>query len=769
MEGMLEEHRNIITSHRADLVKDLEPSKVLNDLSECLDEDDREVVKAQGPRKACAEELVDMIPRRGPKAFHCFVAALYKRQRHLAIPLMQESGIDSSSFEKGQLTATANPTLPYKGAHFKGRELVVQEIVQELTKDPNPSRVIIIVGIPGMGKTQVAIHVSHLLKEEHKKAVVFIEEKQKLTEICSEILREINPLAPRLSESHDMIAIAKRRLKELKEKKVIVLDSVEGIQQQGEEFDDFLRYVETYAPLVQLIITTREYVGFRSSNICNVRLDRLDSESSAKLLQDLVPNCEERHIKELGNLCGGIPLVLVNCAGLLEEGFSPENLVARLKENPIPLFKTIAEDVYNSLRQFLVNISENTKANLVRLSVFPSAFSVEDMKALFGDVLEPEAVKNTMIRRSLLRRIDDEKLILHPLVREFLKAERKLLNMDVVGEKAQHKFNQHYLELLETSSKQFVSKEWSQNAISTFRTEKANILEVFKNFLQEGGDKKEAESCIDVANSTKVLDFLAKVLSPPSECVELYERCCHIAEASNDTRRLADSLTALGFLRLCKEAHRGVSPDTVGKFQRAYEIRKDLPKDLQYCETHAHTISKLGLCYALQGEVRKGLKLIQEAVDLRKELGVRLYVAAGYCDLGNAHRASKNHKQAIDIWKTETLPVYKDVLGDHPWTASILRYIAGSYRCLAKSESVDSGMADQAVKYSREALELRNKLLGEHHDTARSHVDLSDSLIIKAIKQLEEAIEIQKKVLGEDHETTEKTISQLGKLKSMIE
>ena len=478
---------------------------------------------------------------------------------------------------------------------------MVQKVVQKLTQHPNPSRIIIIVGIPGMGKTQVAIHVSHLLKEEHKKAVIFIEEKQKLTEICSEILREINPLAPRLSESHDMVTIAKKRLKELKEKKVIVLDSVEGIQQQGgKEFDDFLRYVETYAPHVQLIITTREDVGFRSSDICKVRLDRLDSESSAKLLQDLVPNCEERHIKELGNLCGGIPLVLVNCAGLLEEGFNPEDLVARLKENPIPLFKTNAEDVYNALRQFLVNISENIKANLVRLSVFPSAFSVKDMKALFGDVLEPEAVKNTMIRRSLLRRIDNEKLVLHPLVREFLKAERKLLNMDDIGERAEHKFNRHYLELLETSSKQFISKKWSQKAIFTFRTEKANILEMFNNFLQEGGDKNETESCIDFANSTKVLDFLAKVLSPPSECLELYKRCYHIAKASSDTKRLADSLTAVGFLRLCKEAHRGVSHDIVEMFQRAYEIRQNLSEELQYCETHAHTISKLGLCNALQ-------------------------------------------------------------------------------------------------------------------------------------------------------------------------
>ena len=480
----------------------------------------------------------------------------------------------------------------------------MQEIVQKLTQDPNPSRVSIIVGIPGIGKTEVAIHVTHLLQEKHKKSVIFVPKQKNLTGVYSEILRRINPLARRPSESQDIVKLAQNRLQGLNMKKIIVLDDTEDIQYQGKQFKEFVRYVERYAPQVQLVITTREDVGFQSRNIHKVRLDRLDSESSAKLLQDSVPNCEEQYIKELGELCGGIPLVLVNCAGLLEEGFSPEDLVARLKQKPIPLLKTNAEDVYNALRQFLVNISENIKANLVRLSVFPSAFSVKDMKALFGDVLEPEDVKNTMIRRSLLRRIDNEKLVLHPLVREFLKAERKLLNMDVVGEKAQHKFNQHYLELLETSSKQFISKRWSQNAISTFRTEKANILEMFTNFLQEEGDKKETESCIDFANSTKVLDFLAKVLSPPSECLELYKRCYHIAKASSDTRRLADSLTAVGFLRLCKEAHRGVSHDTVEMFQRAYEIRQNLPKELQHCETHAHTISKLGLCYALQVKLR---------------------------------------------------------------------------------------------------------------------------------------------------------------------
>ena len=61
--------------------------------------------------------------------------------------------------------------------------------------------------------------------------------------------------------------------------------------------------------------------------------------------------------------------------------------------------------------------------------------------------------------------------------------------------------------------------------------------------------------------------------------------------------------------------------------------------------------------------------------------------------------------------------------------------------------------------YSREALQLREKLLGVHQDTAHSHVDLSDVLVMKrafesALKEIEEALIIQKDVLGELHDST---------------
>ena len=124
---------------------------------------------------------------------------------------------------------------------------------------PHPLRMISIVSIPGMGKTQVAIRVSHLLESKFNKTVIFIEKQEKLTDICSEILCRLS--GRRWLERHDLVWMTKRRLRELREDKVIVLDNTEDVQ--GKEFDDLTEYVVTYAPYVQLIITNPRRCGFQ--------------------------------------------------------------------------------------------------------------------------------------------------------------------------------------------------------------------------------------------------------------------------------------------------------------------------------------------------------------------------------------------------------------------------------------------------------------------------------------------------------------------------
>ena len=121
-----------------------------------------------------------------------------------------------------------------------------------------------------LGKTQVAIRVCQvfLQNKESKKSVIFIEKQDKLMDVCSEILRRLS--GRRFSERHDLVSIAKRRLKELREDTVVVLDNTEEIQ--GKEFDDFAEYLLKYAPRLQLILTSREGVGLTSPRVHRVSL-----------------------------------------------------------------------------------------------------------------------------------------------------------------------------------------------------------------------------------------------------------------------------------------------------------------------------------------------------------------------------------------------------------------------------------------------------------------------------------------------------------------
>ena len=483
----------------------------------------------------------------------------------------------------------------------------MKDIVTILTRATNPVRMVVILAIPGMGKTQVAIAVGRdLLKEFRKesftvKKVIFIVKQESLTDLCAEIIRGISRL--KLSESHDLVSIAKDKLRSVKSGVVIILDNTEGLQKkQKQEFDNFVEYVIENAANVQLIITTREDVGCRKSfNISWKQLDTLHWEPCAKLIQASVCISDD-NAREIGELCGGIPLLLVHCVALLQNSFEPERLIKWLRNNTISLLKKNAEEVYDALGGFLGNMPKSLLENLVQVSVFPSAFSVEDISQILfeDDELESESVKTKMVRCSLLQRTGNDKYALHPLVRQYCRAERNALGMENIGKSAQGKFNRHYIEKLKTLSKDFITKNSAKSAISSFKECKENLMDALWNCLEKKSSADEKTLVVDVTNSTEVIDFLAKVLSPPAKCLEFYEKCHAIARDSGDQRRLADSLSALGFLHLCNVAHLALNRQSLDKFKEAKRIRETLPEEQQNCHAHALTLSKLGLCYALQ-------------------------------------------------------------------------------------------------------------------------------------------------------------------------
>ena len=86
----------------------------------------------------------------------------------------------------------------------------------------------------------------------------------------------------------------------------------------------------------------------------------------------------------------------------------------------------------------------------------------------------------------------------------------------------------------------------------------------------------------------------------------------------------------------------------------------------------------------------------------------------------------------MSIRKNQVIPIYRERLGDHPFTATILNNWSNNYR--------DLGEFEAAEKYAGQALRIRLQLLADHRDTTKSLFDLG--MAVKANKKFREARDI---------------------------
>ena len=89
---MDDRHREILRRHWSSLRRDLEPVKLLPYLVNVLDPEDEQEVKVKATRQTMIDELLEILPRKGPTAFDNFLKALQEVQPFLA-ELLQEPGI----------------------------------------------------------------------------------------------------------------------------------------------------------------------------------------------------------------------------------------------------------------------------------------------------------------------------------------------------------------------------------------------------------------------------------------------------------------------------------------------------------------------------------------------------------------------------------------------------------------------------------------------------------------------------------------------------
>ena len=103
----------------------------------------------------------------------------------------------------------------------------------------------------------------------------------------------------------------------------------------------------------------------------------------------------------------------------------------------------------------------------------------------------------------------------------------------------------------------------------------------------------------------------------------------------------------------------------------------------------------------------------------------------------------------MNIRENQVMPIYRERLGDHPFTATILNTLSNNHR--------DLGKFDHAEDYAKQALDIRQELLADHRDTTKSLFDLGMLKKLKANRMfreakhfLEQCKTMQEKVVNDD-------------------
>ena len=127
--------------------------------------------------------------------------------------------------------------------------------------------------------------------------------------------------------------------------------------------------------------------------------------------------------------------------------------------------------------------------------------------------------------------------------------------------------------------------------------------------------------------------------------------------------------------------------------------------------------------------------------------------AAHYQKQHQRELANALFREAVKFRTRQTLPIYREKLGDHPFTATILNYLSKNYRALEDFEN--------AKKCSEEALKIRRVFLREHTETALSLFEVA--MVLKETNELqtaktnfEQCLAMQEKVLDEKHKDLER-------------
>jgi tetratricopeptide (TPR) repeat protein len=640
--------------------------------------------------------------------------------------------------------APATCTLPADTAAFTGRGKELHDITTAVTAAAEAGRVVAIHaldGMPGVGKTALAVHVGHRLADRFPDRQLFLDLHAHTA--CQEPMTPQAALASLLTADGADTRYLPESLEEratlwrdrMAHKQVLLI--LDNAASSGQ-----------VTPLLPgsagclVLVTSRRYLGDLPGAV-PMLLDILPPDEAQQMFLLLAPRAatEPAKVAELVALCGHLPLAISLRASLFSKhrSWTMGHLISETKTSLLTVavenhtvaaaFDLSYQDLPTDRQRFFRRLGLHPGVDLdayaaAALAGIPLEQASEHLDALYSDRLLDEPV----YRRYRM----------HDLIRDYA---RTLAATDPADERDQAlsrllDYYQHTAALADAHLTRLTRppaatlaappgaapRLTSRNqALDWLRTERANLLACRDHATHHAEHAR-------VVGLTASVASLLRNDGPWTQALELHAQAATAARRLGDQLGEAYTLTELGVVRwltgdypgaaqVLEQAltlhhdldnrhgeataltELGVVRRLTGDYPGAAQVLEQaltLHHDLDNRHGEAYTLTELGVVRRLTGDYPGAIQVLDQALHLHHDLSNQLGEADALTSLGLVRFLTDDYPGAAQMLE-QALSLYRD-LGDRLGEAEVLNHGGTLHRML--------GDPEQALAHYQRALEL---------------------------------------------------------------
>jgi DNA-binding SARP family transcriptional activator len=592
-------------------------------------------------------------------------------------------------------------SLPPDTAAFTGRGAELDRITAAVAQAAGSGGVVAICaigGMPGVGKTALAVHASYLLAGRFPDRQLFVS--------LHGHTPGRDPLTPHAALAGLLAAVgvdarylpgdlagraALWRDRMAGQKALIVLDNAASTAQ--------------VAPLLPasagclVLVTSRRHLGDLPGAAAPVQLPVLTADEAREMFVRLAPRAAagpDGAVAELAGLAGFLPLAVSLLARVYARhpSWTLEDLAAETRTGLLTLTAE-RDSVAAAFELSYRHLAPGQQQFFRRLGLHPgTSTDAYAAAALAGLSLREAAGQlDALHGEGLLTETGHRRYGMHDLIRSYA---RDLAAADPAAARQQAldrllDFYQHTAALAD----QFLGRQartrpaqapqaipaavpdltGRTQALAWARAERENLLARLDQATIAGQHAR-------VVALTAATASLLRLDGPWASAIARHAAACQAARRLGDRLTQANALTDLGDVRLLTGDHRGAA--------QAQEEALDIYRDISHRGGQANALTDLGNVRRVTGDYRGAAEALEKALDIYRDIGNRLGQANALTSLGDVRQLTGDYRGAAQALE-QALDIYRDIgnwLGQANALTSLgdVRELTGDYRGAAQAQ-----------------------------------------------------------------------------------